>query len=550
MAMSLPFLIAALAQNHFMIFNAARVAKRFRPTPHIAPLLVDAPLQLQLQAPRGNDASVRLSGVPTLVDPSIPETWKPHAQAWRDGANGQRRQLSDMAPADTDATVPERRQRIDAARSQLFLQAARVLAFRARLHSQQHRKENSELSRIRNNPGNVRLLSSKRVRRRTAIHASLQAALSRLMVMMSKEDAERNLASGLGHLSMKVFGTGTRATLRAALNSARAGRTVMLTMEDEQSNQRLAEALFGDDAQDKLDLLADTSVSSHLKLEADTPLLRFVHVDEPDCIGCTYCAEVARSTFFMEEDAGRARVFAQGVDDPEVILEAIDCCPVNCISYVDLEDLVILESERDGLNGESAQFINQRSIGVGGDSFTNRRADSKVKGGSTLLMCNNCPSKGCKDCPMWGVGKNPVYLARLEEQEEKKAEKREAAREKLDAETKQAVSDLLEGTVSRDTKAEDKPLGDELDPCFVDIQSDECVDVLDNMFAGGEFEEFPTDYPGLDACIIDMESDECAEAMDSIFAAGYEVPEVPEAEAEAEEEADGKWIMGDDGRWR
>ena len=39
-------------------------------------------------------------------------------------------------------------------------------------------------------------------------------------------------------------------------------------------------------------------------------------------------------------------------------MEAIDACPVNCISFVDLEDLQILETEREG------QVINQAMIGV------------------------------------------------------------------------------------------------------------------------------------------------------------------------------------------
>ena len=39
-------------------------------------------------------------------------------------------------------------------------------------------------------------------------------------------------------------------------------------------------------------------------------------------------------------------------------MEAIDACPVNCISFVDLEDLTILETEREG------QVINQAMIGV------------------------------------------------------------------------------------------------------------------------------------------------------------------------------------------
>ena len=36
------------------------------------------------------------------------------------------------------------------------------------------------------------------------------------------------------------------------------------------------------------------------------------------------------------------------------------------------------------------------------------------------VRCNNCPSRGCEECPMFGVGKNPVYLKRKKEREAKK----------------------------------------------------------------------------------------------------------------------------------
>ena len=52
--------------------------------------------------------------------------------------------------------------------------------------------------------------------------------------------------------------------------------------------------------------------------------LRFTYVDEHSCIGCKNCAMVARSTFFMEDDHGRARVFNQGGDDAETIKEAVE----------------------------------------------------------------------------------------------------------------------------------------------------------------------------------------------------------------------------------
>ena len=87
--------------------------------------------------------------------------------------------------------------------------------------------------------------------------------------------------------------------------------------------------------------------------ETGEPLAaRFVYVDEQSCIGCTYCSTTARNTFFMEDDYGRARVFNQQGDSDDLVLEAIDTCPVNCIHYVSYEDLQILEGER------STQVIN------------------------------------------------------------------------------------------------------------------------------------------------------------------------------------------------
>ncbi|MDP5016070.1 ferredoxin [Anabaena sp. UHCC 0187] len=71
-----------------------------------------------------------------------------------------------------------------------------------------------------------------------------------------------------------------------------------------------------------------------------------VYVDEITCIGCKHCAHVARNTFFIEEDYGRSRVIRQDADTEEVIQEAIDTCPVDCIHWVDYTDLKNLEAER------------------------------------------------------------------------------------------------------------------------------------------------------------------------------------------------------------
>ena len=111
---------------------------------------------------------------------------------------------------------------------------------------------------------------------------------------------------------------------------------------------------------------------SHLTVEVDEdgqPLYmmaqKFAYVDEQACIGCTLCATTSPSTFFMEEEHGRARAFQQGFDAEEVIEEAISVCPVNCITYTSWEDLVALELERQD------QVINKYTL-TSGDSDASR----------------------------------------------------------------------------------------------------------------------------------------------------------------------------------
>jgi len=71
-----------------------------------------------------------------------------------------------------------------------------------------------------------------------------------------------------------------------------------------------------------------------------------VYVDEITCIGCKHCAHVARNTFYIEPDYGRSRVVRQDGDTEDVIQEAIDTCPVDCIHWVDYTELKQLEEER------------------------------------------------------------------------------------------------------------------------------------------------------------------------------------------------------------
>ena len=79
-----------------------------------------------------------------------------------------------------------------------------------------------------------------------------------------------------------------------------------------------------------------------------------VWVDESACIGCQYCVHVATNTFFVDEDYGRARVIRQNGDNLEVVQEAMDTCPVDCMHWVDFEDLDRLEAS---LNREMFQSL-------------------------------------------------------------------------------------------------------------------------------------------------------------------------------------------------
>lgn len=66
-------------------------------------------------------------------------------------------------------------------------------------------------------------------------------------------------------------------------------------------------------------------------------------VDENTCIGCMECVHHARNTFVMDEALARARVKVQYGDDDTQIQVSIESCPVNCIHWVDTDELSVLE---------------------------------------------------------------------------------------------------------------------------------------------------------------------------------------------------------------
>ena len=70
---------------------------------------------------------------------------------------------------------------------------------------------------------------------------------------------------------------------------------------------------------------------------------RGIFVNESSCIGCRLCADVAPDSFTIEPVYGRARVSEQWVSTEDELQAAIDSCPVDCIHWVDKEELPFLE---------------------------------------------------------------------------------------------------------------------------------------------------------------------------------------------------------------
>ena len=55
-------------------------------------------------------------------------------------------------------------------------------------------------------------------------------------------------------------------------------------------------------------------------------------VDQDVCTGCELCTQIAANTFRMYE-AGVSEVSDPQGDDEQAIQEAMDSCPVSCISW-------------------------------------------------------------------------------------------------------------------------------------------------------------------------------------------------------------------------
>lgn len=192
-----------------------------------------------------------------------------------------------------------------------------------------------------------------------------------------------------------------------------------------------------------LEEIDQEAVESHTQVEVDEETgepvrTQMVYVDEHTCIGCTNCAMIAQSTFFMHSEHGRARVFQQWGDDDETIAVAIETCPVDCIHYVPYDELVRLEEERRGQNiNFKARLVSQAENGNNLSHLTGKGPNAftapQMISGNMKARCNNCPSRGCQDCPMYGIGKNPEYERKERERKEKMAKRKLVQQRERDA---------------------------------------------------------------------------------------------------------------------
>jgi len=62
---------------------------------------------------------------------------------------------------------------------------------------------------------------------------------------------------------------------------------------------------------------------------------RRVLIDEEECIGCGSCEEICPEVFALNEDTEMAEVIKPEGGPEDLIEEAIEACPVECIQWED-----------------------------------------------------------------------------------------------------------------------------------------------------------------------------------------------------------------------
>ena len=62
---------------------------------------------------------------------------------------------------------------------------------------------------------------------------------------------------------------------------------------------------------------------------------RRVFIDEEECIGCGSCEEICPEVFVLNEDTEKAEVINPEGGPEDLIEEAMEACPVECIQWED-----------------------------------------------------------------------------------------------------------------------------------------------------------------------------------------------------------------------
>uniref|UniRef100_A0A7C9DXL0 J domain-containing protein n=1 Tax=Opuntia streptacantha TaxID=393608 RepID=A0A7C9DXL0_OPUST len=107
-----------------------------------------------------------------------------------------------------------------------------------------------------------------------------------------------------------------------------------------------------------------------------------VFVDEFSCIGCKNCANVAPDVFKIEEDFGRARVYKQrGMCD--LVQQAIESCPVDCIHWTSAAQLSLLEDEMRRVERVNVALM---LAGMGASADVFRMASSRWEKRQTKVL--------------------------------------------------------------------------------------------------------------------------------------------------------------------
>jgi ferredoxin len=60
---------------------------------------------------------------------------------------------------------------------------------------------------------------------------------------------------------------------------------------------------------------------------------RVVYIAEEECIGCGMCQDICPEVFKLDEETNVAKVIEPKEGPEDLVQEAIDACPVECIHW-------------------------------------------------------------------------------------------------------------------------------------------------------------------------------------------------------------------------